>query len=177
MGNSMREAIQQNVIYRQYFLLILLTLLHGYYNFIRLDGWLRGTIGFLKETVTVIVVGQFYFGNYYASCDKKRHIAERNVRQATHAANTTGIVFIALGLVWGCYILTTNNDDNENAFNIMNNRLYLIVLMTMAFFIQLCYLKPGINELEFFVYILKYPWRFIWPAQWNEIFRGSENKH
>lgn len=180
MGNPVPDVTQQqNVIYRQYFFPILLLLLHGYYNFVRLDGWLCGTIGLLKETVTVIIVGLFCFSNYSASRDNKRHIAECNVRRASHAANITGILFIAFGLIWGCYILTTHDNDisdNENAFNIMNNRLYLTALMTIAFFIQLYSSNPGTGELEFFKYILRYPWRFIWPARHNEMFRGSENR-
>lgn len=182
MDNSaVPDVVQQpNIIYYQYFFLALLLPLYGYYNFIRLHGWLNGTIGLFKETATIIIVGQFYFGNSYTRCDNKRHIAERNIRQATHVANNTGIVFITLRFILDCYILTTNDkntSNNENAFNIINNTLYLVVLMTIAFFIKLCFLKPGISELKFFVYILRYPWRFIWPTRQKEIFRESENKY
>lgn len=170
---------QQHIICRQYLFPILLLLLHGYYNFVRHDGWLNGAIGLLKETTTVVVIGQFCFSNYYASRDNKRYISERNVRQATHAANITGIVFVVFGLIWGCYLLTTTHgndiNDNQNAFNIMNNRVYLVALMAIAFSIQLYFLKPGISELQFFKYVLRYPWRFISPARYNKIFRGSDN--
>jgi hypothetical protein len=137
-------------------------------------------MGLVKETVTIIMVVQFCYSNYYASRDNKRHVAERNVRRATHAASITGNVFIAFGLVRGCYVMTTHDidtSDNENAFNVMNNRIYLVALMMMAFFIQLCFLKPGIDELEYLKYILRYPWRFIWPARWNGIFNGGKNRH
>ncbi|EHK23118.1 uncharacterized protein TRIVIDRAFT_216133 [Trichoderma virens Gv29-8] len=179
MGNPVKDASQQqNAIHYQYFLLILLTLFHGYYNHVRLHGWLNGSIGLLKETATVVIIVQFCFGNYYASRDSKRHIAERNVRRATHVANITGVVFTAFGLIWGFYVLTTHDSDtidNENAFNIMNNKLYLVVLMGVSFFIQLCSLKPGTGELEFLKYSLRYPWHFIWPSMQSEIFRYSEN--
>lgn len=180
MGNPVPDqAQQQNVLHRRYYLsLILLLPLHGYYNFIRHDGWLNGTVGLVKEAVTLTVVCQFFFGNHYASRDNNRHMAERNVRRAAHAANITGAVFLALGLLWGCYVLTTHEDDvndNENAFNIMGNRVYLVALMAMAFLIRLCSLQPGADELEFFKYSLRYPWRFIWPARQTELFRGGEN--
>ena len=177
MGSPVLDVVQrQHVTYRQYFFLLLLLLLHGYYNFIRLDGWFNGPLSLLKETITIIIVIQFCFSNYYASYDSKRHIAERNVRRATHTANITGSVFITFGLIWGCYLLTTHDIDtsgSENAFDIMNNRVYLLALMIIAFFIQLCFLNPGIGELEFLKYILRYPWRFIWPARQNEMFKGS----
>lgn len=168
MCNSVPDVAQhQNGIHRQYLFPILLLPLHAYYNFVRLDGWLNGIIGLLKETITIIVVGQFCFNNYYASHDNKRSIAERNVRRATHAANTTGIIYISVGLIWGCYLLATYNDNisnNENAFALMNNRLYIAGLMATAFLIQLCSLKPGISELNFCKSILRYPWRFLWPS-------------
>ncbi|EFY85125.1 hypothetical protein J3459_015888 [Metarhizium acridum] len=179
MGNPVPDpAPQQNVIHGHHLFLILLLLLHGYYNFVRTEEWLNGALGLVKEAVTITVVVQFCFGNYHASRDSRRHAAERNVRRAAHAANVTGTVFIAVGLIWGCYVLTTHEDDvndNENAFNLMNNRLYLVALMTMAFFIRLCLSKPGVDELEFFKYVLRYPWRFIWPARRSEMFRGGQD--
>lgn len=172
-------AQRQSVIHRQYLFLILLLPVHGYYNFVRPDGWLGGIIGLLKETLMIIVVGQFFFNNYDASRDHKRSIAERNVRRATHAANVTGVLYISMGLIWGCYLLTayTNNIPNdENVFALMNNRLYLAGLMTMVFVIRLCSLKPGISELNFSKCILRYPWRFIWPSSPNNTFGGITNK-
>lgn len=176
MGNlAPDEAQRQTPIQPQYFFAILLIPLHGYYNFIRHNGWLNGTIGLLKETATLVLLVHFYLGNSHASRDNKRHIAERNVRRAIHAANMTGIAFIAFGLVWGCYVLTTHDiSDSENSFVIMNNRVYLVALMTVVFFIQLCSLKPGMKELEFFKYILRYPWRFMWPARQTELFGVGE---
>ncbi|UKZ72349.1 uncharacterized protein TrAtP1_013293 [Trichoderma atroviride] len=107
MSNPVQDVTQrQSFIHRQYIIPILLLILHGYYNFVRLDGWLDGTIGLLKETLTIFVVSQFCFNNFYASRDHKRSIAERNVHRAMHAANVIGILYRALGLIWGCYQLT-----------------------------------------------------------------------
>lgn len=39
MGNLVPDAVrQQNVIYLQYFFAVSLFFLHGYYNFVRLNG-------------------------------------------------------------------------------------------------------------------------------------------
>lgn len=171
---------RQIAIHYQYLILLLLLPLHGYYNFIRLYGWLDGTIGLLKETLTIVVVGQFCFNNYYASRDQRSSIAERNVRRAIHTANIIGTIYVAFGLIWGCYLLTTNaknTTNNENAFILMSNRLYLVVLMTMGFVIRLFSLKPGISELNFLKLNLRYPWRFIWPSNRNKSFGDGEDKH
>lgn len=181
MSNPVQDVAQrQSFIHRQYIIPILLSTLHGYYNFVRLDDWLDGIIGLLKETLTIIVVSQFCFNHFYASCDHKRSIAERNVHRAMHSANVIGILYRTLGLIWGCYLLTTyTNDvpDNETAFTLMNNRLYFAGLMTMAFIIRLCFLKPGISELNYAKCILRYPWRFIRPSSSNKTSEGITNKH
>jgi hypothetical protein len=177
---ALHVAQRQSVFHRRYLFAILLLPLHGYYNFVRLDGWLDGIIGFLKETITIIVIGQFYFNNYHASRDHERSIAERNVRRAMHAANVIGILYMSLDLIWGCYLLTTYTNhitSNEDAFTLMNNRLYLAIFMAMAFVIRLCFLGPGVCELQFFKCILRYPWRFIWPSSPNNTFGGITNKH
>lgn len=161
-------AQRQSVFHHQCPFPILLLPLHGYYSFVRLDGWIDGIIGLLNETLTIIVNGQFCFHNYYASRDHRRSVAERNVRRAMHAENVIGILYMSLGLIWGCYLLTTYTNhiiDNESAFTLMNNRLYLAILMTMVFVIRLCFLKPDVSELQFLKGILRYPWRFIWPSR------------
>lgn len=173
-------AQRQSAIHHQYLILLLLLPLHGYYNFIRLYGWLDGTIGLLKETLTIVVVGQFCFNNYYASRDQKKSIAERNVRRVMHAANVIGTLYIAFGLIWGGYLLTTNarnTTNNENAFILMNDRLYPVALMIMGFVIRLFSLKPGISEFNFLKLNLRYPWRFIWPSKQNKTFGDGEDKH
>ncbi|KAL7907496.1 hypothetical protein GGI35DRAFT_470696 [Trichoderma velutinum] len=165
MGNPVPDiGRQQIVIYIQYFLAISLFFLHGYYNF---------------ETITIIILGPFCLSNYDASRDNKRRIAERNVRQAAHVANITGVVFITIRLIWYCSVPTTQNNgisDIANAVDIMNSSFYIVALMTMGLLIRLWLIKPGTGELEFFKYILRYPWRFIWPAGQTEMFSG-ENKH
>ncbi|PTB47271.1 hypothetical protein M431DRAFT_526181 [Trichoderma harzianum CBS 226.95] len=180
MSNEVPDTVrQQHVIHPQYFFAISLFFLHGYYNFVRLDGWFHGAINLLKETITIIILGPFCFSNYDASRDKKRDIAERNVRQATHAANITAVVFITIRLIWNFSVLATHNNgisDNANAFEIMNNGFWLVPLMTIAFFIRLCSLKPDTGELQFLKYILRYPWRFISPTRQNETFSGGNKR-
>ncbi|KAL6828102.1 hypothetical protein V8C40DRAFT_243454 [Trichoderma camerunense] len=180
MSNLVPDTVrQQHVIHLQYFFAISLSFLHGYYNFVRLDGWLHGAIGLLKETITNIILGPFCFSNYDASRDKKRDVAERNVRQATHAANITAVVFITIRLIWNFSVLATHNNDisdNANAFDIINNGFWLVPLMTIAFCIRLYSFKPDTGELQFLKYILRYPWRFIWPTRQNETFSGGNKR-
>lgn len=98
--------------------LVALALIHGYYNFIRKDGWVTGPIRFVKETGTILGLSKYFYRNACASNDEKRSIGERHM-QAVHLANIAGAVFTGVGMAWGTYLLVMHAAEEENCFDLM----------------------------------------------------------
>lgn len=147
--------------------LLALTLIHGYYNFIRKDGWVTGPIRFVKEMGTILVLGQYFYRNVCASTDEQPPVGERHVRQAIHLANIAGGAYILVGMGWGMYLLMIHAADEDNCFDLMDNRLYLVAIIGTAFVGRLLSLKPGAGEVEFLRSAVARRWQLLFPRLTN----------